>query len=78
MKDIQLIGKINDRVEEIVRRSGKTYAVFADECKVSRPCLSQIINKKRFADINTLIKISKVTGYSIDWMVGISEERYRL
>lgn len=64
-----------ERVQEVLRRSGLSYAAFARKAGLDRSTLSQLLTgpMPRLPRAETLAMIAKTAHVSVDWLLGLSQ-----
>ena len=64
-----------ERVNQLLARSGLTYAAFARQAKLDRSTLSQLLTgaMPRLPRAETLAMIAQTANVSVDWLLGLSQ-----
>ncbi|MBY0613047.1 MAG: helix-turn-helix domain-containing protein [Beijerinckiaceae bacterium] len=64
-----------ERVNQLLARSGLTYAAFARQAKLDRSTLSQLLtgSMPRLPRAETLAMIARTANVSVDWLLGLSQ-----
>ena len=64
-----------ERVNQLLSRSGLTYAAFARQAKLDRSTLSQLLTgaMPRLPRAETLAMIAQTANVSVDWLLGLSQ-----
>jgi len=66
--------KIGDRILILLNNRGITQKEFASEMGIARTTLNGYINNHREPDYDTIIRISKYFGISVDYLIGASND----
>jgi len=70
-----------DRLQELCKdldngNKGYGYAHFQEFVQIPHSALSRVIYEGADFSMETMVKISMVTGVSIDWLLGLSDIKY--
>lgn len=65
------------RLQEAVLDSGLEAYQVAQQSRVSQSCFYGYLYHDITPTAATLMKISSVLGVSVDWLLGLSDEKYR-
>lgn len=63
-----MLENIGNRIKEAIENSGLTKSYIADQCSVSKQAITGWINKSSI-DKTNLMKVSKLTQYSYEWLL---------
>lgn len=69
-----LFERIGDKLREARERTGLTQDMAASSIGIHRVQLSQYENGKREIDLSTLAKLATLYGYSVNYVLGETEE----
>lgn len=61
--------EFHERLRAIVEEKGWTHAQFATMLNISRPTATQYLNGHHPPPMDTLRKIARITGYSVDYLL---------
>lgn len=64
-----------NRIRELREEKGITQVRLSIELEVSQETISAYENGKYYPSVNSLIKLQKILGASIDYILGISDQR---
>ncbi len=72
----QGLASFRDRLRELLQQDGRSQVAFATDAQIDRSTLSQLLsaNNRRLPRVETLLAISRSTGASVDWLLGLSSE----
>lgn len=67
--------RINEKVGAWLLEEGNTRSMLAQEIGISRPVLNSRLNGSSKWSWNEVVKISQITGCTLNELAGISDER---
>ena len=74
MEDLQKI--TGQRIRQLVSGAGLSCQDLADRLGVTKGTISRFVNETRTPELSTAVKISKYFNVSLDWLCGLTDERY--
>ena len=63
------------RIIQLLDKNNMSQVEFANRIKVHPNTVARWLNKPAFPAVNNLIEISKLFEISIDWLLGLTDER---
>ena len=66
-----------DRLKLLVQGKGITLAYLSNELQVPHATLSRYQSAQRSPTLTYVVKIAEYFNVSVDWLLGLSDERYK-
>lgn len=72
----EVLERFRERLGHLVKQSDQSQSGFAREAGIDRSTLSQLLStrNRRLPRVETLVAVSRATGASVDWLLGLSSE----
>lgn len=72
----EVLPGLRERLRELIDQEGRTQSAFAADAGIDRSTLSQLLStrNRRLPRAETLVAISRASGTSVDWLLGLSSE----
>lgn len=69
-----MLATFRTRLDEVIRRSGRTRSEFAASAAIDRSTLSQLLSStnRRLPRVETLAEVAETHQVSVDWLLGLS------
>lgn len=67
-----------EHMRQLCESTGKSYKLIADDLKITAATLSRYITGDRIPELTYLIKVANHFNVSLDWLVGLSGDKYEL
>lgn len=64
------------RLKQLMESRGLNNKALADEVNITTAALSRYQTGHRTPDLKYVVKLSEYFGVSIDWLLGVNDERY--
>lgn len=67
-----------EHMRQLCESTGKPLREIAEGLKISAPTLSRYLTGNRLPEITYLVKVAEHFHVSLDWLVGLSGDKYEL
>jgi hypothetical protein len=76
MRRYEMVGVFRERLDSVIRQSGRSRSAFAAEVGMDRSTLSQLLSdtNDRLPRADTIAAIANKAQVSTDWLLGLSQE----
>lgn len=66
------------RLKQLMESRGLNNRALADEVNITTAALSRYLTKERTPDLKYIVKLSDYFGVSVDWLLGLNDDRYEI